>query len=263
MRLLYFIFILYSINIFGQTDKQNSQIQVTYRLKQVGDTLANGAVAEEDLFLLLNGQKSLFRSSVKYAEDSITEVVRVKSFSNIVDGKVIIDVSSIPTPIFRSEVFSDNGNQIIYKELLKTKFSFPLENKIVWELKNETKKISSYQCKKAVGKYKGRTYIAWYTDTIPIPDGPYVFKGLPGLILEVYDKSDFINFTMVGFKNIQKPMILMKNVAATTYQAFFNARQTFLNDPSGILSTVTGIKTPQKYVENVNTNARAFNNYID
>jgi len=56
-----------------------------------------------------------------------------------------------------------------------------------WKLINEKKTIGSFICKKASIKFRGREYIAWYTMDIPVSFGPWKFKGLPGLILEVYD----------------------------------------------------------------------------
>lgn len=56
-----------------------------------------------------------------------------------------------------------------------------------WNLKNETKKIGEFNCQKATIQFRGREYTAWFTKEIPVPFGPWKFKGLSGLILEIYD----------------------------------------------------------------------------
>lgn len=86
-----------------------------------------------------------------------------------------------------------------------------------WKLSNETKKIGIYKCNKAeilidvsqeqledyqkaikeqeikksnfffAEKPKPTKIIAWYTDEIPVNQGPREYWGLPGLILEVND----------------------------------------------------------------------------
>ena len=73
-----------------------------------------------------------------------------------------------------------------------------------WELSKETKHIGEYLCFKASytedydvetfnqeGKItketKTRTVTAWYTPQIPISNGPQMYQGLPGLILEIND----------------------------------------------------------------------------
>ena len=59
---------------------------------------------------------------------------------------------------------------------------------IIWEITQETKKIGSYNCFKAIIKdtlnTKKKT-IAWFTPKIPVSFGPKEYNGLPGLILEL------------------------------------------------------------------------------
>lgn len=59
-----------------------------------------------------------------------------------------------------------------------------------WDLTSkETSKIADFLCNKATINFRGRNYVAWYTDKIPIASGPWKFRGLPGLILEIYDET--------------------------------------------------------------------------
>lgn len=60
---------------------------------------------------------------------------------------------------------------------------------IIWDLQNEKKKIGSLTCQKAITRFRGRDYIAWFTIDIPIPAGPWKLFGLPGAILEFQDES--------------------------------------------------------------------------
>lgn len=66
--------------------------------------------------------------------------------------------------------------------------------KIEWQIQNERKKIGRYLCQKAVGKFGGRIYDAWFTTEIPISSGPYKLSGLPGLILEATSHDGRVNF---------------------------------------------------------------------
>jgi GLPGLI family protein len=65
-----------------------------------------------------------------------------------------------------------------------------------WELQNGKKTIAGLTCSKATTKYGGREYTAWYTTEIPIPDGPYIFNGLPGLIVKVVDSKGWYDFEL-------------------------------------------------------------------
>lgn len=63
----------------------------------------------------------------------------------------------------------------------------------VWTITNETKKIKSLTCKKAITTFRGRNYTAWYTEELSIIGGPWKFDGLPGLILSVFSDDDVLN----------------------------------------------------------------------
>ena len=67
-------------------------------------------------------------------------------------------------------------------------------------------KILGYTCQKALGEFRGRKYIAWFTSDIPLSDGPWKFCGLPGLILAVQDTEAYFVFTCIGVDNKSTPI---------------------------------------------------------
>lgn len=79
-------------------------------------------------------------------------------------------------------------------------FSEKLESQN-WEIRDSIKTILGYKCHKATTFFRGRKYIAWFTPEIPIPEGPWKFCGLPGLILEIYDITDDYHYII---RSIQK-----------------------------------------------------------
>lgn len=83
-------------------------------------------------------------------------------------------------------------------------FTFPTEDKISWNLTNETKKFGEYTLQKATTNFGGRGWIAWFNKDINISEGPYKFRGLPGLIFQLEDlKSNFI-FTLIKNNNLKE-----------------------------------------------------------
>jgi len=74
--------------------------------------------------------------------------------------------------------------------------------KIAWEIKEDTLTIGKFKCKKAIGDFRGRTYIAWFTEEIPLPYGPFKLYGLPGLILQAEDSEKMFSVYM---KSIEYP----------------------------------------------------------
>jgi len=55
----------------------------------------------------------------------------------------------------------------------------------------DTTSVLGYTCSKAICDFEGRSYSAWFTQDIPINDGPYKFFGLPGMILKIEDSENF------------------------------------------------------------------------
>lgn len=74
--------------------------------------------------------------------------------------------------------------------------------RITWQLAEDTCEIASYPCKKAVAKVLGRTWEVWYTEEIPLDNGPWLLGGLPGLILQAEDTDHFFYFTCVNIKQV-------------------------------------------------------------
>ncbi|MCL1671687.1 GLPGLI family protein [Elizabethkingia ursingii] len=75
---------------------------------------------------------------------------------------------------------------------------FQLESKdqIKWTITGEKKNNKEYKLQKATGYFGGRKWIAWFTQDIPIPEGPYKFGGLPGLIVELNDSKTHYRYEL-------------------------------------------------------------------
>lgn len=71
---------------------------------------------------------------------------------------------------------------------------------IDWTITKEEKKIGPYACQKAIGKFRGRMYTAWFTLDIPLNMGPWKLQGLPGLILEASDTDKLIQFAFTSLQ---------------------------------------------------------------
>jgi len=73
-------------------------------------------------------------------------------------------------------------------------------NSIEWRLIDSTKTIGGMQCQKAEGKYAGRNWEVWFTNEVPINDGPYKFSGLPGLVISAIDDTKTWKFECLEIK---------------------------------------------------------------
>ena len=72
------------------------------------------------------------------------------------------------------------------------------DHKLNWEISNQQESILGYLAQKATTFFAGREWTAWFTDEISIPNGPYKFYGLPGLILKISDKTNTHSFEMIS-----------------------------------------------------------------
>ena len=79
-----------------------------------------------------------------------------------------------------------------------------------WEIHLERKKILNYSCQKATTTFRGRTWEAWFTEEIPVSDGPWKFCGLSGLILEVLDSQKHYVFSCTGVEKKETPIVMYK-----------------------------------------------------
>lgn len=63
-----------------------------------------------------------------------------------------------------------------------------------WSMSHESKSILGYRCLRGTTYFRGRSYTAWFAETLPFNNGPWLFGGGPGLILEIYDDGKEFHF---------------------------------------------------------------------
>lgn len=138
-----------------------------------------------------------------------------------------------------------------------------------WTMTDETKEILGYKCKSAVCNFRGRTYKAYYTDQIPVADGPWKFGGLPGFIMEVRDTLNHHSFTCVGINSKAERAITIPDVPynKTSRVKFYQTKYKYDTNPIGYLETMSGIKinvsSNGEYREDLNKPRELTYDYIE
>ena len=84
---------------------------------------------------------------------------------------------------------------------------------------------------RAETEYGGRKWIAWFTTEIPFQDGPYVFQGLPGLILEIKDENNNFLFTLTQIKKESQFFDSKSNKISINWKMMDALRKNFYEDP--------------------------------
>lgn len=115
-----------------------------------------------------------------------------------------------------------NENRII--SLLYAPYNILNEKKEFheWSLFGGNYTILNYLCRQARTQYAGKDYTAWYAPDIPIPDGPWKFFGLPGLILKIEDSDGLIVFEAIGLEMLGNAYITMKDDYEKVSYTYFN-----------------------------------------
>lgn len=75
-----------------------------------------------------------------------------------------------------------------------------------WQLYSETLEVCGFVCQKAICFFRGREFVAWFTTEIPLSEGPWVFGGLPGLIIKLYDKDRLYVFECIQIEQGKFPI---------------------------------------------------------
>mgnify|MGYP000039946796 FL=1 len=152
----------------------------------------------ENAYLDISPEKSIFYSEKRLKRDSIVEKMRAtRSF----DRNLMQNLNSNMDYIIEKDLVK---NTTTFKSRLgRDQYSYEEDRKIDWKILPETVKIGEYSTQKAETFFGGRKWYAWFSQDIPFQDGPYKFKGLPGLIIKVEDAKGDYSFDLKETKKIE------------------------------------------------------------
>ena len=102
-----------------------------------------------------------------------------------------------------------------------------------WELTDSVAKVLGYECYSAICNFRGREWTAFYTEDIPMMEGPWKLHGLPGLIMKASDKDGDYNFECIGIKSkADRPITIYKVPYNTTSRAkYYDAKHRYDINP--------------------------------
>lgn len=186
-KIKYLIFLILTSSAFAQNKL------FIYNYKFIPDSTNHQNVRDELMILNTQKDRSEFYSLEKYSSDSTQLAESRKGLMAMPFNKEMISERVIKYP---------QSNLIDYITFMSwDKYLVKEEMDLKWKLENEFSKILIYDVQKATTEFAGRKWTAWFTKEIPIQDGPYKFKNLPGLILKVEDTNKNHVFELKGIKN--------------------------------------------------------------
>lgn len=226
------IFLLSILNIHSQntssidTLKYKCKYLITYQ----PDSTDLKSIDSEEMLLLIGNKKSKFLSTSTFLKDSISNNI---DRDNINSLNLMTLFQSIPKTNFKDKIFKNlpNNKTTVTEQVLKNHYRYeePLKG-FKWVIKDGSKIVSGYNCQKATTNYGGRDYIAWFTNEIPISEGPYKFNGLPGLIIQISDTKNHYIYKLIGFEKQTTPNIITinkKNYIKTTKKELYEFKKEF------------------------------------
>ena len=210
MKKLIAFFVFAAIFINAQNNR------FIYEYKFVSDSTKKDDVASEMMFLDIAKNSSKYYSREVYVQDSIMRAdlekqmkAGVSNFNikrNDAKGKV------------RYKVTQDYQKNKTYLNVRIGSDSYKvLEDRVLdWKILPEKEKIGNWEAQKATTEFGGRKWTAWFCEEIPLSDGPYKFKGLPGLIVKISDADNSHVMELKGSTKFASPTEENMESAVTT-----------------------------------------------
>ena len=172
----YLIVLLFPFLLSAQTHR------FIYEYEFKIDSLSND-LTRENMILDINPEEVKFYPYFFAENDSINKLKNISSSG----------WDDLLPVVKRNRNTNKNTSYILLNDL----FSIQTEDKINWKLSNETKSVTNYKLQKATTTFGGRNWTAWFNTEINLNEGPYKFRGLPGLIFEIADEKNNFSFILV------------------------------------------------------------------
>ncbi|MFC3757106.1 GLPGLI family protein [Chryseobacterium tructae] len=174
-----------------------------YEYKFIPDSNNKDDVKKEMMLLDIDKNGSNYYSQDKFVADSIGRANLEKQLK-AGSGSISMNRSEKPGMVsYRVTKQYPDFKTYLFRSISMDKYKIKEDKKPEWKILTEKQKIGEYNTQKATTSFGGRDWIAWFTTDIPIQDGPYIFYGLPGLIVKLEDATGSHSMQLVGNKSIK------------------------------------------------------------
>jgi len=212
-------------------DIEPATVIVTYSLNYQQDSTNPTKIRTSTLLLFIGDNVSKFKSKNNYIDDTIRRAFTSTEQYTEYEQNPKVQTSGILYEIYKNYP----KGKMTYIDFIPS-FAFRFEedmNIFQWTLTGDTSIVCGYKAQKATCNFGGRSWIAWFSPSLPYSDGPYKFNGLPGLIVKVYDTRNHYIFEMISINKPAKRLMIDledQQYTLTTKQGFFQAQDSFRAD---------------------------------
>lgn len=212
--------------------KDYAQRRFFYKVVFVEDTLKREKKTEAQCVLEIGRHGSSFMDLYQLAWDSLSDAVTRRKGSMMelfTEGAGL--VKKIKWRIVLLKGYPEGADRHQQEVPLTGRYEYECPSpSFDWQIGEETKEIMGYTCRKATCHHSGRDYTAWYAEDIALSDGPYIFRGLPGLIVAIGSDDGEYAFELNGMQEITFPSpIYFKKNAFTKVGSREEMRKTIRN----------------------------------
>ncbi len=225
---MYLMLLFLSFGIQAQQKEQYTH-KFTYDYTYQIDSTNSNSKRTAQMALLVNNEKSYFCSNNLIISDSLGGNKTIGELGGAAAASAFLKQAKLPRIRIHTQILKNRKTLDLtyYEKIYYLVYTYDETYNMKWKLASETKEIAGYSCQKATMKYAGRNYTAWYTTAIPMSDGPFKFRGLPGLILEIYDAKNQHHFTITKIANQTGNFlpILKRNLVKTSPKKLLTERK--------------------------------------
>lgn len=111
-------------------------------------------------------------------------------------------IHQVDKPVLKRLLGSDENFN--YAILFDSYLRYSTKDKMIWNIKPDTKSIKNLKFQKATIQFGGRNWDAWFLLDNDFSEGPYKFHGLPGIISELNDSENNFIFTLLKMQTLSK-----------------------------------------------------------
>lgn len=185
--ILILILAIFYIQVFAQ----KTSGAITYEVANI-DYVDKGGNSDATAMLSMakiQKYKLLFNNEI--TSFTMLELMTNERYSDFYNKLAKIYVSN-------ADFYFDYKNNVVIESRTDGTILEQKNGKVPWVITSEIKMIDKYQCYKATytfeylardQKMKTRVITAWFAPSLPYPYGPKNYHGLPGLILELTDRT--------------------------------------------------------------------------
>ncbi|WP_128572447.1 GLPGLI family protein [Chryseobacterium sp. P1-3] len=227
--------------------------EITYEVK-FKPQKENNTFVKENMILKIVKDQSIFYNLNKATIDSL------------ISQNNIVAVKSIASPLLRLKVSKHLSKNIhtVGGTFNQFKYWYNEKNLQYYDLKKH-ENYKSYSTNEAYADFGQRKWHILYTTDVPINDGPYIFSGLPGLVLKAESEDGEYSFEMTAIKktdNLFIPEVYKENIKKEKLSKIIND---FIEDPAShriIFSNDSGDSFTYDFKGTKDKNYKETNEYI-